>query len=89
MMQFFNHINTNLAFLVFIKAVKSLAFATALLPLTGCAVAIGLIFSSLLQAESYSPELSNALFNRAMLGFALVETFLVIVLAIIGLIVIF
>jgi hypothetical protein len=49
MMQFFNNINTNLAFLVFIKAVKSLALATALLPLTGCAVAIGLIFSSLLQ----------------------------------------
>lgn len=72
--------------MVFIKAVKSLAFAVSLTPLAGCAVAIGLIFGSLLRAESYAPDYSNSLFNRAMLGFALVETFLVVVLGVIGLI---
>lgn len=75
--------------MVFIKAVKSLAFATALLPLGGCAVGLGLIFAALLRSEAYSPELSSVLFGRAMLGFALIETFLVVVLAIVGLIYIF
>ena len=75
--------------MVFVKAVKSLAFATALLPLGGCAVGLGLIFAALLRAEAYSPELSTALFGRAMLGFALVETFMVVVLAIVGLIYVF
>ena len=75
--------------MVFIKAIKSLAFATALLPLGGCAIAIGLIFAGLLRAEAYSPDISIALFNRAMLGFALVETFLVVVLSVIALIYIY
>lgn len=76
-------------FLVFIKAMKSIAFSLSLLPLGGCAVAIGLIFAALLRSEAYAPEIANALFTRAMLGFALVETFLIIVLAIVGLIFIF
>jgi len=71
------------------KTVKSLALATALLPLGGCAVGLGMIFAALLRAEAYAPELSGALFGRAMLGFALVETFMVVVLAIVGLIYVF
>jgi F0F1-type ATP synthase membrane subunit c/vacuolar-type H+-ATPase subunit K len=69
---------------VFIKAVKCLSFATALLPLGGCAVGLGLIFAALLRAESYAPELDDVLFSHAMLGFALVETFMVVVLGIVG-----
>ena len=72
--------------MVFIKAVKCLSFSVALIPLTGCALAIGIIFGSLVKAESFNPDLGNILFNRAMLGFALVETYLVIVIVILGLI---
>jgi F0F1-type ATP synthase membrane subunit c/vacuolar-type H+-ATPase subunit K len=75
-----------IVFVVFITAVKSLALATALLPLGGCAVGLGLIFAALLRAEAYAPELSSALFGRAMLGFALIETFLVVVIAAMGVI---
>jgi len=49
-------------------------------------VGLGLIFAALLRAEAYAPELEDALFSHAMLGFALVETFMVVVLAILGLI---
>ena len=72
--------------MVFIKSLKCLAFATALIPVAGCAIGVGLIFASLLQSEAYAPESSNGLFSRAMLGFALIETFLVVILAVIGLI---
>ena len=68
---------------------KCLSIATATLPLGGCAIAIGLIFAGLVQAEAYSPDSAGTLFARAMLGFALVETFMVVVLGLIGLIVIF
>lgn len=60
---------------VFVKAIKSLAIAIAALPFAGCAVAVGIIFGALLRAESYAPDMGNVLFTRAMLGFALVETF--------------
>lgn len=80
---------TGMISLVFVKAIKSLAFATSLLPLGGCAIAIGLIFAALLRAEAYAPDIATSLFNKAMLGFALVETFLVVVLAIVGLIYIY
>jgi len=75
--------------LVFIKAIKSLAFSISLLPITGCAIALGLIFSGLLKAEAYAPDLSISLFNKAMLGFALVELYLIVILVIIGLIFVF
>jgi len=74
---------------VFIKSMKSLAFATALIPLAGCAVGVGMIFAALIRAESYSPELGGTLFSRAMLGFALIESFVVVILAIVGLIYVF
>lgn len=72
--------------MIFVKAVKCLALATALLPLGGCAVGLGIIFGSFLRSVSYSPELEDALFSHAMLGFALVETFMVVTLGTMGLI---
>lgn len=72
--------------MIFVKAVKCLSLATALLPLGGCAVGLGLIFGSFLRAVAYSPELEDALFSHAMLGFALVETFMVVTLGTMGLI---
>lgn len=71
---------------MFIKSLKCLAFAIAVTPLAGCAGAVGTIFSSFLRAMAYSPDMEDALFSQAMLGFALVETFMVVVLVIIGLI---
>lgn len=70
--------------MIFVKAVKCLALATALLPLGGCAVGLGLIFGAFLRSVAYSPELEDALFSHAMLGFALVETFMVVTLATMG-----
>ena len=72
--------------MVFVKGAKSLAFATALSPLTGCAIGLGLMFAGLVRAEAYAPEIGQLLFGRVMLGFALIETFMVVVLAIIALI---
>lgn len=72
--------------MIFVKAVKCLSLATALLPLGGCAVGLGLIFGSFLRAVAYSPEMEDALFSHAMLGFALVETFMVVTLGTMGLI---
>jgi F0F1-type ATP synthase membrane subunit c/vacuolar-type H+-ATPase subunit K len=59
----------------------------AVAPLSGCASGVGVIFGSLLSAEAYSPEMDEALFSHAMLGFALVETFAVLSFVFVGLIV--
>lgn len=72
--------------MVFIKALKSLAMAHTLIPLTGCAAGLGLIFNGFLRGVSYSPDLEDALFSHTMLGFALVESFMVIALAVVGMI---
>lgn len=44
-------------------------------PITGCAIATGIIFASLLKSVSYAPDYEEVLFNYAILGFAFVETF--------------
>jgi F0F1-type ATP synthase membrane subunit c/vacuolar-type H+-ATPase subunit K len=72
--------------MVFIKALKSLAMAHSLFPLTGCAAGLGVLFNGFLRGISYSPDLEDALFSHTMLGFALVESFMVIALAIVGII---
>jgi F0F1-type ATP synthase membrane subunit c/vacuolar-type H+-ATPase subunit K len=72
--------------MVFIKALKSVAMAHALIPLAGCAAGLGLVFNGFLRGVSYSPELEDALFNHTMLGFALIESFMVIAVGVIGLI---
>jgi F0F1-type ATP synthase membrane subunit c/vacuolar-type H+-ATPase subunit K len=68
---------------------KCLAIGTAAVPLCGCAVGLGLIFAGLLRAEAYAPEMGSALFSRAMLGFALVETFMVMIVVFVVLVLIF
>jgi len=52
-----------------------ISLSIVFMPLLGCAVATGVIFSSLIKAISYAPDLEETLFNYASLGFALVETF--------------
>ena len=59
----------------FIKAAKIIAFANCFLPLFGCAIATGMIYSSLVRSCAYAPEQEETLFNYSSLGFAFVETF--------------
>ena len=61
--------------MLFVKAAKIIALSLVFLPLTGCAIATGLIFASLLKSIAYTPDYEEALFNYAALGFAFVESF--------------
>lgn len=61
--------------MLFIKASKILSLGFVFMPLTGCAVATGLIFASLLKGISYAPDSEETLFNYTTLGFAFVESF--------------
>lgn len=63
---------------------KGIALSITSIPLGGCAVAVGLIFAALLRSESYAPEIGGALFTKAMLGFGLIETFALFILALSG-----
>jgi F0F1-type ATP synthase membrane subunit c/vacuolar-type H+-ATPase subunit K len=72
--------------MVFVKALKSVAMAHALMPLVGCAAGLGIVFNGFLRGVAYSPELEDALFSHTMLGFALIESFMVIAVAVVGLI---
>lgn len=72
--------------MIFVKAMKCIALSITSIPLGGCAIAVGLIFSSLIEAESYAPELGGMLFTRAILGFGLVESFSLFIMAIAGIV---
>lgn len=61
--------------MLFVKSTKVLALSLVFMPLTGCAIATGLIFASLLKSMAYAPDYEEALFNYAALGFAFVESF--------------
>ena len=65
----------NNIFVLFVKASKVLSLSFVFLPLTGCAIATGLIFASLIKGISYAPDLEEVLFNYTTLGFAFVESF--------------
>ena len=75
--------------MLFIKAAKVIALSLVFMPLAGCAVATGLIFSSLLRSISYSPDYEEVLFNYAALGFAFVESFSFLLFFVAGFIYIF
>ena len=61
--------------MLFVKAAKIIALSLVFLPLTGCAIATGLIFASLLKSIAYTPDYEEALFNYAAIGLAFVESF--------------
>nr|QCQ69084.1 ATP synthase F0 subunit c [Synchytrium taraxaci] len=56
-----------------LMAGKFIGAGLASIALGGAAIAIGLIFSSLIQGTSRNPSLRRELFNMAILGFALTE----------------
>lgn len=72
--------------LLFIKAAKVIAFSITFLPLLGCAIGTGILFSALVKGVAYSPEQEEVLFNYSMLGFAFIETFAFMLFAVTGLI---
>lgn len=72
--------------MLFIKAAKVLAFSISFLPIAGCAVATGIIFSGLIKGISYSPDQEEVMFNYATLGFAFVETFAFMLFGLVALI---
>jgi F0F1-type ATP synthase membrane subunit c/vacuolar-type H+-ATPase subunit K len=74
---------------LFVKAAKVVALSLVFMPLAGCAVATGLIFSALLRSIAYSPDYEEVLFNYAALGFAFVESFSFLLFFVAGLIYIF
>jgi F0F1-type ATP synthase membrane subunit c/vacuolar-type H+-ATPase subunit K len=61
--------------LLFVKAAKVIGLAFVFFPLLGCATATGTIFASLIRGVSYSPEKEDSMFAYTLLGFALVETY--------------
>lgn len=64
-----------IAGMLFVKAAKVIALSITFLPLMGCAVATGMVFSSLIRGISYSPDSEEVLFNYTTMGFAFVESF--------------
>lgn len=70
--------------MLFVKAAKVVGIALVFMPVTGIAIAVGLIFASLLKSISYAPDFEDILFNYAVLGFAFVESFLFILVLVAG-----
>ena len=61
--------------MLFVKAAKIISLAMVFAPISGCAIGTGLIYSSLVRGCAYAPEQEEVMFNYASLGFAFVETF--------------
>ena len=54
---------------------KILAAAICLLPLAGCALGIGMIFSGLLYGLTRNPSAYDVVFGLSLLGLSLIEMF--------------
>jgi len=54
---------------------KVLAAAICLIPLAGCAIGIGLIFSGLLYGLTRNPSAYDTVFGLSLLGLSLIEMF--------------
>ena len=62
---------------------KILAISICLLPLIGCAIGIGAVFSSLIYGVSRNPASYDTTFSLALMGFALIELLVFIALGVI------
>lgn len=61
--------------LVFLVGMKILATAICLIPLAGCALGIGMIFSGLLYGLTRNPSAYDIVFGLSLLGMSLIEMF--------------
>jgi F0F1-type ATP synthase membrane subunit c/vacuolar-type H+-ATPase subunit K len=75
--------------LIFVKVAKCLSLSLASTSLGLCGLSVGVLFGSLLEAVAYCPDLEDSLFTYSMLGFALVETFMVLIIGTMGVVAIF
>lgn len=51
-------------------------------PIIGCAIGTGLIYAALIRGVSYAPDQESTMFNYAAIGFAFVETFMFVLVAV-------
>jgi len=58
---------------IMITEAKLIGAGLGTIALAGVGIGIGLVFSSLIDAVSRNPSLTSALFNYAIMGFALTE----------------
>jgi len=61
---------------------KVIAIAICLLPLAGCALGIGVIFSSLLYGLTRNPSAYDTVFGLSLLGLSMIEIFAFICLGV-------
>ena len=61
--------------MVFLVGMKILSAAICLIPLAGCAIGIGLIFSGLLYGLTRNPSAYDVVFGLSLLGLSLIEMF--------------
>lgn len=59
----------------FLVGMKVLGAALCVMPLGGCALGIGLVFSGLLYGICRNPDAYDAAFGAALLGLAMIEVF--------------
>ena len=69
-------------FLLFVKAAKVIGLAMTFTPIIGCAIGTGLIYAALIRGVSYAPDQESTMFNYAAIGFAFVETFMFVLVAV-------
>jgi F0F1-type ATP synthase membrane subunit c/vacuolar-type H+-ATPase subunit K len=61
--------------IVFLVGMKVVAIAMCLLPLAGCALGIGVIFSGLLYGLTRNPSAYDLVFGLSLLGLSMIEIF--------------
>ena len=64
--------------MAFLLGMKVLGAAICVVPLGGCALGIGLVFSGLLYGICRNPDAYDSAFGAALLGLAMVEVFAVL-----------
>ena len=61
--------------MAFLVGMKVFSAAICILPLGGCALGIGLVFSGLLYGICRNPDAYDLAFGAALLGLAMIEVF--------------
>ncbi len=64
--------------MAFLLGMKVLGAAICVVPLGGCALGIGLVFSGLLYGICRNPDAYDSAFGAALLGLAMVDVFAVL-----------
>jgi F0F1-type ATP synthase membrane subunit c/vacuolar-type H+-ATPase subunit K len=57
---------------------KVIGLSLGLLPIAFCSLSTGIMFGQFVRSVGFAPDLEDTLFSLVMMGFALIETFMVI-----------